>query len=103
MHRANKDHRCLRRIRRSLGRSAFTLAELLIASLVVTMIVGAMGMLALGVRTNQSISQGAGMAQQHARVVLNRMRSNMSSCMANSSFPGFMVFSEQIGTYTYPD
>jgi len=75
----------------------------MIASIVVALIVGAMGMMALGVRTNQSISQNAGMAQQHARVVLNRMNHNVSSCTANAAFPGFVVFSEQIGGYTYPD
>jgi len=103
MHQVNNDHnvRCTRRS--ACNRHAFTLAEMMIASVVIAMIVGAMGMMALSVRTNQSISQHAGMAQQHARVVLNRMRYNISSCTANASFPGFVVFSEQIGSYTYPD
>jgi prepilin-type N-terminal cleavage/methylation domain-containing protein len=103
MYRVNKDQSVSRTRRIATGRRAFTMVELLVASVVVAMIVGAMGMMALGVRTNQSVSQNAGMAQQHARVVLNRIRFNISSCTANETFPGFMVFSERLGPYTYPD
>jgi hypothetical protein len=80
-----------------------TLIELLIASTVVALLVGALAMMATGLRSQQEVGQQYATATMHARAALGRIQRSIRSAYANAQFPGFVVFSEKVGLYTYPD
>jgi len=88
---------------RSRDRRAVSLVEMIVASAVVALIVGSMGMMAVGVRKTQDVSRDTGLRVQHARIVVERVETNVRGAFANLGFPGFMVFSTQVSGATYPD
>jgi hypothetical protein len=79
------------------------LAELLIATAILTMIVGTMAMLAQAVQQNSDYGDGHGEAAQHSRVTLGRICRNVHEASANASFPGLLVLSTQVGNWQFPD
>ncbi len=84
-------------------RRAVTVVELLVASSVIALILGALAMMATGLRTQQESSQQYAMAMMHARTVLQRIERACRGAYANATFPGFVVFAEQVGSDLYPD
>ena len=84
-------------------RRGFTLAELLCATAILTLLAGAMGTLAYGVSGANDYCRGQNEAAQHARVALERIRRNVINCKASESFPGCMIASTTVASYTYPD
>lgn len=93
------------RRRRTLAarRSGLSLAELLLSIAVVSMIMTAVATLADAVRTAQQTVNELGGAVQHAQLALHRIRRHIETATANSLFPGFVVFGDQIGSQTFPD
>ena len=89
------------RSRRS--RRGLTLAELLAATAILTLLAGAMGTLAYGVNTANDYCRGQTDAAQHARVVLERIRRNVQNSKASENFPACLVASTTVGSYDYPD
>lgn len=84
-------------------RRGFTLAELLCATAILTLLAGAMGTLSYSVSNANDYCRGQNEAAQHARVVLERIRRNVINCKASESFPGCMVASTTVASDTYPD
>ncbi len=84
-------------------RRGFTLAELLCATAILTLLAGAMGTLSYGVSNANDYCRGQNEAAQHARVALERIHRNVINCKASESFPGCMVASTTVASYTYPD
>ena len=84
-------------------RRGFTLAELLCAVAILTILAGAMGTLAYGVSNANDYCRGQNEAAQHARVVLERIRRNVIGCKASESFAGCVVASTTVSSYSYPD
>lgn len=84
-------------------RRGLTMPELLIASSIVAMMIAALATLAQAVDSGHEYSHGRSVATQHARVALERIGRNLNSAHANSEFPGFVVFREVVGTYSFPD
>ena len=96
-------HKLLAAKLRGCRRRGFTLAELLCATAILTLLAGAMGTLAYGVSTANDFCRGQNEAAQHARVALERIRRNVINCKASESFPGCMVASTNVASYSYPD
>jgi prepilin-type N-terminal cleavage/methylation domain-containing protein len=88
---------------RRSARRAFTLAELLCAVAILTILAGAMATLSYGVGNANDFCRGQNEAAQHARVALERIRRNVLSCKASENFPGCMVASTTVNSYVYPD
>lgn len=84
-------------------RHGFSLAELLCAIAILTLLAGAMGTLAYGVGSANDQCRGQTGAAQHARVVLERIRRNVINCKASERFPGCMIASTTVNGYSYPD
>ena len=84
-------------------RRGVTLIELLIASLVMAMIAGALGTLMQAVQMSTSYSYGHGTANQHARVAIERINRAVRQAAATSDNPGAVVLSETVGTWRFPD
>lgn len=80
-----------------------TLLELMIATTILLMVVGALGGLARTAQQGFEYSEGYGAATQHARVVLDRIAQNACQAKANDQFPGCLVVAETVDTYRYPD
>lgn len=88
---------------RCVDHSGVTVVELLIATTVVAILVGAMAVMATGLRSQQQVSQEYASTSMHGRAVLGRIQRAIGAAYANTDFPGFVVFSEAVGAYTYPD
>jgi hypothetical protein len=84
-------------------RRGISVAELLIASAIIAMITSAMGTMAYSVRSTQRAAKAVSIGAQHARATLERIQRTLASATANNNFPGFIVFSELEGSFTYPD
>ncbi len=84
-------------------RSGLTLAELLIASAIMSMMAAALGVLANAVRQSQDHVRNSAAASQHARVALSRIKRAALAATANEQFPGLVVFSEAAGAWSFPD
>ncbi len=80
-----------------------TLLELMIAMTIMVMVVGAMGFLAKGVEQGFQYTEGHDTATQHARVALQRIATTVREATANEQFPGFLVVSEDVATWEFPD
>jgi hypothetical protein len=85
------------------ARRGLTLTELLVAATIMVMIVGAMSMLAMTVHSANDHCQGHSLAAQHGRVVLDHLSRNISAASASEDFPGFLVITEQVGAWKFPD
>jgi hypothetical protein len=86
-----------------MRRRGLTLVELMIATTITLLVVGAMGGLARTIRQGYEYSEGYGNVTQHARTMLDRISRTVSQATANASFPGCIVVSETVGSYRYPD
>lgn len=84
-------------------RHGLTLAELLSATAILTLLGGAMGTLAYGVNIANDHCRGQNDAAQHARVLLERIRRHVQNSKASESFPACMVASTAVGSHSYPD
>jgi hypothetical protein len=80
-----------------------TLTELLVAATIMVMIVGAMSMLAMTVHSANDHCQGQSLAAQHGRVVLDHLSRTISSATASEDFPGFLVITEEVSSWQFPD
>ena len=86
-----------------VSRRGFSLAELLCAIAILTVLAGAMGTLAYGVGAANDNCREQTRAVQHSRVVLERIRRNVMNCKASESFPGCMIATTTVSTHVYPD
>jgi prepilin-type N-terminal cleavage/methylation domain-containing protein len=85
------------------NRLGFTLAELLCAIAILTILAGAMATIFYGVGDANNFCRGQNEAAQHARVALERIRHNVLACKASENFPGCMVASTNASSYDFPD
>jgi prepilin-type N-terminal cleavage/methylation domain-containing protein len=88
---------------RSARRPGLTLVELLVSSAIMAMMAAALATLALAVSTGSRYSRGQGVAVQHARVALERIRRACLEAHASELFPGFVVVAEPVGADSFPD
>lgn len=84
-------------------RAGITLAELLSATFVITLLAGAMGTLSYAVRSANDFVGVQTNAAQHARVALERIGRNVEAAKASEAFPGCVVASTTVGSYSFPD
>jgi prepilin-type N-terminal cleavage/methylation domain-containing protein len=87
-----------RRLRRGL-----TLTELLIASSVMTIIAGGMGLIVTAVHATGSHCRSQSMAVQHGRVTLDRIHNSVRAATASDEFPGCLVITTSVSSHRYPD
>lgn len=83
-------------------RRGMTLAELLVATTIMTMIAGAMATLAVTVHTANDHTRGQIVSSQHARVALGRIEQALEKAVASEQFPACLVVSEQVGGQQLP-
>jgi prepilin-type N-terminal cleavage/methylation domain-containing protein len=93
---------CPRRTERR-GRRGLSLIELLIASSIMLLIAGALGMLAMTAQMSAEYGHGHSHATQHARVALERIERTLAGATASEQFPGFAAFNESVGGWDFPD
>ena len=84
-------------------RPAVTMIELLLAISIMTMLVAALGGMASGVYRSNEYSAGYGLATQHARVSMERIRRAMSEATANELHPGAIVLADTVAGFSFPD
>ncbi len=89
--------------RRRGSPAGLTLIEMLIATAILAMMVAALGALTQAVKVSSEYTLGRTMATQHGRVALSRITAAVSTCYANETFPGAVVFAGVNGSYDYPD
>jgi Tfp pilus assembly protein PilV len=87
----------------SARRRGLTLTELLIASTVMTMLVGGMGTLVMAVHATNEHCRGQALGAQHARVALDRIQRAIRTAEASEQFPGCIVQSATVGGAMFPD
>ena len=80
-----------------------TFVELVVAMTLMALLVGMLETLAQGIHDAYEYNEGHGMATQHGRVVLDRITRAASQATANEQFPGFIVLTEQVGSWQFPD
>lgn len=96
-------HRCNWCASSHAARRGLTLAELLIASAIMGVIVATLAAMSLAVQQESEYGRGQGDATQHARVALERMERAVREAAATEQFPGCFVFHTHIGTWSFPD
>jgi len=79
------------------------MTELLAASVIMTLIAGSMTTLSMAVQGANGYCLGQTTAAQHGRVVLQRIEKAILAAHASEQFPGFVVFSDAVGAYDFPD
>ena len=84
-------------------RRGLSLAELLIAGAIMTLIAGGMGTLAMTMQTANDHCHSQNVAAQHGRVVSARIQAAVRGATASEAFPGCVAFDETIGSYSFPD
>ncbi len=84
-------------------RGGFTLAEVLVASAIMAMIVGAMAVMAMGVEQTAKYQFAMEDAHQHARVALERIQNAFNGAAATSTDPPAAVLADVSGAYTFPE
>ena len=89
--------------RRATRRRGLTLAELLIVSAVMVLLAGTLATLAAAVQVSNEYHHGRGLMLQHGRVATGRIQRACDEATANEQFPGFVVFTETLGGWKYPD
>lgn len=67
------------------------------------LIAGSLSTLSLAVQGASGYCRGQTTAAQHGRVVLQRIERAVYAAHASEQFPGFVVFSEAVGGYDFPD
>src|SRR5437667_10428887 len=90
------------RLRVGACRRGMTLAELLVAASIMLLIAGATGTLAMTAHSANGFCQGQTACAQHGRVIINRIERAVQAAVANESFPGVLIISEQSGGSTLP-
>jgi hypothetical protein len=80
-----------------------SLVELLLASTIMLMLAGALGVLAMSAQTAAEYGHGHGTATQHGRVCLERIERAIAEAHASEQFPGCAVFAESVGSWDFPD
>src|SRR5690606_24707728 len=80
-----------------------TLVELLIASIIMTMLAAAMGTMANAVYQSTEYGHGYGTITQHARVVSERINAAIAGATASAEFPGALVLEELVAGEYFPD
>ncbi len=85
------------------ARRGFTMIELLIAAAIMSVLVLGLAAMADAVHRGNEHSTGYGLAVQHARVVLERIARHVERATASEEFPGVLVVSETVDSYTFPD
>jgi hypothetical protein len=86
-----------------LRRAGFTMAEVLISSVVVVMIVMAIATLTSAVQQNADYSYATTTVHQHGRVILERIAAAVNGAAASTTEPPVAVISATSSTYTFPD
>jgi hypothetical protein len=84
-------------------RSGFTLAEVIVASGITTMIAGAMAVMATGVEESARYTFALETAHQHARVALERVQNSVNSSVASQTNPPVAVLADVSGVYSFPE
>jgi len=84
-------------------RRGLTFIELMLAAAVMGLIVASLGALAVTVQMGNEFTMGQGTGTQHGRVALERIQRAMNEATASVDLPGFVVFSETVGSYDFPD
>ncbi|MGD0900663.1 MAG: hypothetical protein ABR915_22755 [Thermoguttaceae bacterium] len=84
-------------------RSGLSLIELVFAVAILAMVAGTLQTVASAVHVAFGYTEGHGLATQHARVVLDRIRATTLQATANEQFPGFIVVADTVGSYQYPE
>ncbi len=84
-------------------RTALTLVELLLATTIMTIMVGVMGTLALAVKQGWQHSQGQSDTAQQARVVLERISRRVQGAYCSPLHPGCGVATTTVGINGFPD
>lgn len=90
-------------IDRRRARRGLTLAELMIASSILVLIVGVMGSLASAVRATYSYSYGHSIAGQHARVAFERIERAIRGAYSTPDHPGIGIVTKSVLGEDYPD
>jgi len=86
-----------------LRRRGITLIELLIASTIMTLLVGTLGVMASAVFRSNEYCHSYGLAAQHARVALDRISRTVNDAVGNESHPGVIVLEETVASFTFPE
>lgn len=84
-------------------RRGLSLAELLIAGTIMTMLAGGMGMLVTAVHSAGDHCRSQSVAVQHGRVTLDRIDRAVHTAAASEQFPGCLVVSTTVSGYAFPD
>ncbi|MDX1947433.1 MAG: hypothetical protein SFU86_18675 [Pirellulaceae bacterium] len=84
-------------------RRGLSLAELLIAGTIMTMLAGGMGMLVTAVHSAGGHCREQTVAVQHGRSALDRIDRAVRGAVGNEQFPGCLVIATTTGGYTFPD
>lgn len=84
-------------------RTGFTLAEVMVASAVMVLIVGAMAVMATGIEQTAKYQFTLEEAHQHARVALERIQNAFNGAAATSDNPPAVVLADVSGVYTFPE
>jgi hypothetical protein len=93
----------MRTFRHQRRRRGLSLTELLVASTIMVLIVGAMSMLAMTVHSANDYCRGQSLAAQHGRVAQDRIARAVSTATANEQFPGCLVIATTVGSWEFPD
>lgn len=88
---------------RRVRRAGLSLAELMLAMAVLTMVASIVATMALSVQTASNYTRGHRQAVQHARVALDRIDRTLRAATISESFPGFTVVRWSDSGHTFPD
>lgn len=88
---------------RHVTHRGFTVVEMIIAVGLVSMIGVAMATLSTAAHTSNGYVEETGEAIQHARVTIERVRRAIQSAHASDEFPGFVVATSSVSTWTFYD
>lgn len=84
-------------------RFGLTVVELLLSMAILAIMAGALATLGFSVQQCATYTQAYGTTTQHGRVAIERISRMVSGATAVGVYPGAVVMSTQVGTWTYPD
>ena len=84
-------------------RAGLTLAELLSAVAILSVIGLAMATLSMTIQQGSDYSNGRLEAAQHARVVVDRIQRTLQNAHASEQYPGFHIVTSDAALYSAPD